>query len=74
MTQHVIGLRCVVCAKVYPADEAGYVCPDHGNDGILDVEYDYEAVSTHVSRSRTSGWGSRTAARRARARSERTST
>lgn len=26
------------------------VCPDHGNDGILDVEYDYTAVAGEISR------------------------
>jgi hypothetical protein len=34
---NVVGLTCVICAKTYPADYAGYVCPDHGNEGILDV-------------------------------------
>ena len=41
---NVVGLRCVVCGTTYPADFAGYVCPDHGNEGILDVEYDYNRI------------------------------
>jgi threonine synthase len=41
----VTGLTCVICDKAYPADFAGYVCPDHGNEGILDVRYDYERIS-----------------------------
>jgi len=41
---NVAGLRCVVCGTTYPADFAGYVCPDHGNEGILDVEYDYNRI------------------------------
>ena len=41
---NVVGLTCVICDKTYPADFAGYVCPDHGNEGILDVRYDYEQI------------------------------
>jgi threonine synthase len=41
---NVVGLTCVICDKTYPADFAGYVCPDHGNEGILDVRYDYERI------------------------------
>ena len=46
--KNVTGLRCVICQKVYQPDEVLYVCPDHGNEGILDVEYDYEAVRADV--------------------------
>ena len=41
---NVVGLTCVICGTTYPADFAGYVCPDHGNEGILDVTYDYDAI------------------------------
>jgi threonine synthase len=41
---NVVGLTCVICDKTYPADYAGYVCPDHGNEGILDVRYDYDTI------------------------------
>ncbi|MCL1601684.1 MAG: threonine synthase, partial [Actinomycetia bacterium] len=41
---NVVGLTCVICDKTYPADYAEYVCPDHGNEGILDVRYDYEKI------------------------------
>jgi threonine synthase len=34
---------------MYAADEVEYVCPDHGNEGILDVRYDYELVGTRLS-------------------------
>ena len=43
---HVTGLTCVICGKTYPADYAGYVCTDHGNEGILDVQYDYDTISS----------------------------
>ncbi len=39
-----IGLECVVCDATYPGDYAGYVCPHHGDEGILDVTYDYVAI------------------------------
>lgn len=47
---HVTGLTCVVCGRTYPADYAGYVCPDHGNEGILDVQYDYERLGASFTR------------------------
>ncbi len=47
---HVTGLVCMICGASYPAPEAGYVCPDHGNEGILDVRYDYEQVGSRVTK------------------------
>lgn len=41
---HVVGLRCLICDELYPAQRAGYVCPKHGNEGVLDVVYDYERL------------------------------
>ena len=43
--KNVTGLTCVICDKTYPADYAGYVCTDHGNEGILDVRYDYDTIA-----------------------------
>ncbi len=48
--QHIKSLKCLICNKEYPESEVGYVCPDHGNEGILDVIYDYEALQTKFSR------------------------
>lgn len=42
--EHVRHLECLVCGKRYAPDEVDYVCPDHGDDGILDVVYDYRAI------------------------------
>jgi threonine synthase len=36
-----LGLRCVVCGKIY-SPEILYTCASCGNEGILDVLYDYE--------------------------------
>jgi threonine synthase len=46
----VIGLDCVVCGTSYPADFAGYVCPDHGDEGILDVQYDYDLIGSKLTK------------------------
>ena len=40
--QHIIGLRCTICHHLYSPDEVQYVCPHHGYEGILDIEYDYD--------------------------------
>lgn len=50
MTEHVLGLRCLVCGNVYRPDEVRYVCPRHGVDGTLDVLYDYERIGASFSR------------------------
>lgn len=42
----VTGLRCIHCGKHYLTTELDYYCQDCGyEDGILDVEYDYEAAA-----------------------------
>jgi threonine synthase len=48
--EHVIGLRCVICGQSYQPDEVRYVCPKHGNEGILDVEYDYDLIQQRLQR------------------------
>ncbi len=44
----VIGLKCTICGKEYEIDEVAYVCPQHGDDGILDVIYDYDYVARQI--------------------------
>lgn len=44
-----IALRCVVCGREYAPGTVDYVCPEHGNEGILDAVYDYEAIGRMVS-------------------------
>jgi threonine synthase len=46
---HVKHLKCLICGKEYAPDEIEYVCPDHGNDGIVDVRYDYDLISSRIS-------------------------
>lgn len=47
---HVKHLKCLICGREYAPDEIEYVCPDHGNDGIVDVVYDYELIGQRISR------------------------
>jgi len=47
---HIKHLKCLICGREYAPDEVEYVCPDHGNDGILDVRYDYERIGSRISR------------------------
>lgn len=46
---HITGMRCTICGKTYLPGEVDYVCPDHGNEGILDIEYDYDAIGRRIS-------------------------
>ena len=41
---HVKALKCLICGKEYGVEEIDYVCPDHGDEGILDVTYDYDFI------------------------------
>jgi len=47
---YVIGLRCVLCGAEYAPTEVEYVCPRHGDEGILDVLYDYNAIKRDFTR------------------------
>ncbi len=47
---HVLHLKCVICGKEYSPDDVAYICPDHGNEGILDVCYDYDLIGSRISR------------------------
>jgi len=40
----------MLCGAEYGIDEVDYVCPRHGNEGILDVIYDYEFIRRHISK------------------------
>ena len=48
--EHVTGLKCVICGKTYGVDEIDYVCPDHGDEGIVDVQYDYDYIRQNFSK------------------------
>ncbi|MDR2825409.1 MAG: threonine synthase [Deltaproteobacteria bacterium] len=43
-------LRCVICGKEYTPSEIAFTCPLHDNEGIVDVCYDYAAISREFPR------------------------
>ena len=46
---HVTGLRCTICGASYTQGNV-YTCASCGDEGILDVEYDYERVASAFSK------------------------
>ncbi len=46
---HVLHLKCLICGEEYRPDEVEYICPNHGNEGILDVNYDYDLIASRLS-------------------------
>ena len=55
---HVLGLECLICGARYTPGEVEYVCPKHGDDGTLDVVYDYGAIGRTINESGIEGFGS----------------
>jgi len=47
--------QCSLCNAVYAPDQVRYICPKHGDSGLLDVVYDYEKINSHLSPSDISG-------------------
>jgi len=47
---HILHLKCLICGEEYDASEVEYVCPNHGNEGILDVVYDYDLIGRNFSK------------------------
>jgi len=48
--ENILSLKCLVCGKQYRPDEIDYVCPDHGDEGVLDVQYDYDFIGRQITR------------------------
>ena len=48
--RHILSLKCVLCGAEYSPDEVLYVCPRHGDEGILDVLYDYDLIGQRLTR------------------------
>lgn len=46
---HVKSLKCLICGREYSPNEVEYVCPLHGDEGILDVQYDYGLIGRRIS-------------------------
>jgi threonine synthase len=48
--ENILCLKCLICGKRYRPDEIDYVCPEHDNEGILDVVYDYDFIGRQLSK------------------------
>ena len=48
--ENILSLKCLVCGKEYHPDAVDYVCPDHGDEGVLDVQYDYNFIGRLIGR------------------------
>jgi len=48
--EHVLGFKCMLCGAEYAPGQVEYVCPKHGNEGILDVVYDYGLIRKTLSK------------------------
>jgi threonine synthase len=46
---HVKSLRCLICGREYAPSEIDYVCPLHGDEGIVDVQYNYGLIGRRIS-------------------------
>lgn len=42
--KYIKGYRCTICHKFFKPEEVDLTCPDCGEKGILDIEYDYDAL------------------------------
>ncbi len=50
MKSTITGARCVLCGETYNIDEVHYTCPKCGDDGILDIEFDYDRVKKELTK------------------------
>lgn len=48
--EHVVNLKCLICGEEYLPGDIDYICPNHGNDGIVDVHYDYDEINRRLSK------------------------
>jgi threonine synthase len=48
--ENVLCLQCLICGKQYHPDMVDYICPEHGDEGILDVQYDYDFIGRQISK------------------------
>lgn len=50
MNKYILGYRCTICGAFYKQGEVDLTCPHCGEKGILDVEYDYEALKKELNK------------------------
>ncbi len=47
---HIVGFKCSLCGAEFAPDRLTYVCPHHGDEGNLDIVYDYARLAKSFSR------------------------
>ena len=47
---HLLGYTCTICKRHYPYREEMLTCPQCGESGILDIDYDYDVIRRALSR------------------------
>lgn len=47
--EHVVSLKSIISGREFAPDEVEYVDPEFGNEGILDVQYDYDLIKKNIS-------------------------
>lgn len=50
LANHISHLQCVLCGATYNPADITYTCPKCGPLGVLEVHYDYEQITPHISR------------------------
>ncbi|HET7375523.1 MAG TPA: threonine synthase, partial [Anaerolineae bacterium] len=45
---NLIGFKCTICGTEYAPHEVEYVCPKHGDEGVLDAIYDYGSIRQQI--------------------------
>jgi threonine synthase len=45
----------MICGAEYAPDEILYVCPKHGDEGIVDVIYDYDKIARRLTKEKLAG-------------------
>lgn len=48
--ENVLCLQCLICGKQYRPGKVDYICPEHGDEGILDVQYDYDFIGRQITK------------------------
>ena len=48
--KNILGLKCLICGKLHRPAAVDYVCPEHGDEGVLDVQYDYDFIGRQISK------------------------
>ena len=45
---NVIGFKCTICDAEYAPGQVEYVCPQHGDEGVLGTVYDYKSIARQI--------------------------